>query len=248
MLPDSNTDTLAEIYSRQIMMKEVGQAGQQAIANASVLVIGCGGLGAPVLYYLAAAGIGHLGLCDGDTVSHSNLNRQLLYTMDDIGKPKASTAGIRLHTLSPRLLTTVYDNWLDEGFADSIVPEYDICVDCLDNFNTRFILNDACIKAGKPFVHAGISEFYGQLMTVTPGTGPCLRCIFPTEKQKDESAKPFGVVGPTPGAVGAFQALEVLKYILGLPVSNEGLVIYDGLNMSLEKVPITASSSCMCRK
>ena len=186
-------------------------------------------------------------MCDGDTVSFSNLNRQLLYTMEDIGKPKASTASQRLHALSPRLKTTVYDSWMDGAFANSVVPDYDIAVDCLDNFGTRFILNDACVKAKIPFVHAGISEFYGQLMTVIPGTGPCLRCIFPTDKHKEEPAKPFGVVGPTPGVIGAFQALEVLKYLLGLPVCNEGLVVYDGLNMSLEKVPVSASPNCACR-
>ena len=239
--------TARELYSRQIMMKEIGEAGQQKLTDASVFVAGCGGLGAPVLYYLAAMGIGHLGLCDGDTVSLSNLNRQLLYTMDDLDKPKAAAAEKRLLALNPRLKTTVYDCFLDEALAASALPVYDIAVDCLDNYETRFILNDACVAAGKPFVHAGVGEFYGQLMTVTPGTGPCLRCLFPHGAQTHEQAEPLGVVGATAGVLGAMQAMEVLKYLLGLPINNGGLAVYDGLDMRLEKVTVAASPACQCR-
>ena len=241
------SDTAREVYSRQVMMKEIGEAGQEKLRSASVLVVGCGGLGAPALYYLAAMGVGRLGLCDGDVVSLPNLNRQILYTMEDVGKPKASTAEKRLKALSPLLETVVYDCFLDEELAGAIVPAFDIAVDCLDNFDARFILNDACITAGRPFVHAGIGEFYGQLMTVTPGKGPCLRCMFPNGIQKKDTGTPFGVVGPTPGALGAMQALEVLKYLLGLPVCNEGLAVYDGFNLSMEKIPLSASQDCICR-
>ena len=241
-------DTVKEIYSRQIMMKKIGEAGQQKLDRASVLVVGCGGLGAPVLFYLTAMGVGNIGLCDMDVVSPSNLNRQVLYNFDDIGKHKAAIAEKRLLALNPRLRTTVYCQRFDEGLAGRIVPSYDIAVDCLDNFEARFILNDACIKAGKPFVHAGISEFYGQMMTVIPGKGPCLRCLFPIIEKTNTPEKPFGAVGVTPGVVGSLQALEVLKLILGLPVSNEGLVLYDGLNMSLEKVPLQANPGCICRR
>ena len=240
-------DSIArEVYSRQIMMKEIGEAGQQKLTEASVLVIGCGGLGAPVLYYLAAMGIGCLGLCDGDVVSLSNLNRQVLFTLDDIGKPKALTAEKRLLELNPKLKTIVYNRFLDGEMAKTIVSEYDIAVDCLDNFNTRFILNDVCITVGKPFVHAGVGEFCGQLLTVTPGTGPCLRCLFPNGIQEKEPNKPIGVIGTTSGVIGALQALEVMKYLLGLPVSNDGMLVYDSLNMSLEKVPLEASPKCRC--
>jgi adenylyltransferase/sulfurtransferase len=240
--------TEREIYARQIMMKEIGEAGQQKLHNASVLVVGCGGLGAAALHYLAAMGIGRLGLCDGDVVSLSNLNRQILYTIDDVGKSKASIAKKRLMTQNPYIKITAYDRYMDEGLAGSLMPEYDITVDCMDNFNSRFILNDACVLAEKPFVHAGVGEYFGQLMTVTPGTGPCLRCLFPNEKQKEEPNKPSGIVGATAGIIGALQALEVLKYLIGLPVSNDGMVVYDGLQMSLEKVPLEASSGCICRK
>jgi len=240
-------DTMREVYTRQIMMKEVGDAGQQKLANAKVLVIGCGGLGAPALSYLTAMGIGHLGFCDCDTVALSNMNRQLLFAMDDIGKSKAMMANKRLTGLNPKLKTTVYDSFLDEKLAAEIVPQYDICVDCLDNFTTRFVLNDACVAAKVPFVHAGIGEFYGQLMTVTPGEGPCLRCLFPNRKQEKEVKKPFGVVGPTPGVLGAMQAVEVLKYIVGQPVANEGLVVYDGLSFNIDRIKIEIAENCKCR-
>ena len=239
--------TARENYFRQIMMEEIGEEGQRALASASVLVVGCGGLGAPVLYYLAAMGIGHLGLCDGDKVTLSNLNRQLLYTVEDIGKSKVTVAEKRLLALNPRLKTTVYEGFLDEELASATVPGYDIAVDCLGNHKDRFILNDACVMAGKPFVHAGIGEFYGQLLTVTPGAGPCLRCLFPGGEQKSEQKKRFGVIGATAGVLGAMQALEVLKYLLGLPVNNEGLAVFNGLNMSLKRVPMTASPECKCK-
>ena len=241
-------DISREIYSRQIMMDEIGEEGQAALASASVLVVGCGGLGAPALSYLAAMGIGHIGLCDGDVVSLSNLNRQLLFTPDDVGKRKALAAEKRLLDLRPRLKTTVYDRYLDEELARKTIPLYDITVDCLDSFAARFIINDVCVEARKPYVHAGIGEFFGQLMTVTPGTGPCLRCLFPDGMKEKEPKKPFGVIGPTPGVLGTLQALEVLKFIIGLPVCNEGLVIYDGLRMSLEKVNLSPSPGCICAR
>ena len=241
-------ETLREVYARQILMKEIGDSGQEKLSNASVLVIGCGGLGAPALSYLTAMGIGHLGFCDCDVVALSNMNRQLLFSMDDLGKSKAQMANKRLTGLNRRLKTTVYDQFLDEKLAAEIVPKYDICVDCLDNFNTRFVLNDACVAAKVPFVHAGIGEFYGQLMTVTPGKGPCLRCLFPNRKEEKGPKKPFGVIGPTPGVLGAMQALEVAKYLVGLPVSNDGLVVYDGMNLSIEKVKIAMADNCRCKE
>lgn len=229
-------------------MQEIGEEGQRKLANASVLVVGCGGLGAPVIYYLTAMGVGHLGLCDNDVVALSNLNRQVLFTMNDIGSSKAHRAKERATALNPELTTTVYDMMMDEQLAEEIIPEYDIVVDCLDNFTTRFILNDACVKANKPLVHAGVGEFYGQLMTVTPGEGPCLRCLFPNGIKEKKHGKPPAVIGPTPGVIGTMQALEVAKYILGLRVCNDGLMTYNGLDLCIDKVKIMASQSCICRK
>jgi len=239
--------TVNDIYARQIMMEEIGEGGQQKLGGSSVLVVGCGGLGSPVLYYLAAMGIGHIGLCDGDTVSASNLNRQVLYTMEDIGHPKAALAARRIQALNPRLRVTVYDCFLNAGLAGDIIPAYDIAVDCLDNFAARFMVNDACIASGRPFVHAGVSGFHGQLLTVTPGSGPCLRCLFPNGDKK-AAAEPQGVLGSTPAVLGALQATEAVKYLLGLPLHNDGFLLYDGLRMSFEKIALTPAANCACQK
>ena len=241
-------DTAREIYARQISMKEIGEKGQQVLAGASVLVVGCGGLGTPVLNYLTAMGIGRLGLCDGDTVSLSNLNRQLLYTMEDLGEPKATVAEKRLKALNPKLKTTIHPGRLNGAMALELLSAYDIAVDCLDNFPDRFVLNDACVATGKPFVHAGIGEFYGQLLTVTPANGPCLRCLFPHGHPGHEPAPPPHIIGATAGVVGALQALEVLKYLLSLPVNNKHLLLFDGLNMRLDKTKVSVSPDCVCHR
>ena len=243
------TEKQQEVYSRQIMIQEIGEEGQQKLADASVLVTGCGGLGSPVLYYLAAMGIGHIGLCDGDTVSLPNLNRQILFTMDDIGKSKAETAKEHLTALNPDLKVTVYDQFMDETLADGIIPLYDIVVDCLDNFETRFILNDACIKVKKPLIHAGIGEFYGQLMTIIPGKTPCLRCLFPKGVKTCQENRPrdtFGVVGTTPGVLGTMQAIEVMKLALGITSITKGMLVVDTLNQTMEKVEIKQNQKCIC--
>jgi adenylyltransferase/sulfurtransferase len=229
------------------MLGDIGEDGQQKLAEASVLVVGCGGLGAPVLLYLTAAGVGNIGLCDGDKVSLSNLNRQVLFSMDDIGLPKASTAEKRLLALNPCLVTTAYDVFIDDAISEDIISKYDIIVDCLDNFETRFIINDACIRAQKPLVHAGVGEYYGQLMTIVPGKGPCLRCLFPNGIEKVSQKKVTGVIGPTPGVVGSMQALEVIKYLLDLKLCDDGLMIYDGLNLRVDKVEIKPPADCICR-
>jgi adenylyltransferase/sulfurtransferase len=235
-----------EIYSRQIMLKEIGEQGQKTLANASVFVAGCGGLGSPALMYLTAMGIGRLGICDGDAVSYSNMNRQFLYSMGDIGKPKARMAEKRLLALNPRLKTDVYERYMDDELARSAIPEYDIAVDCLDNYKSRFILNDACVAAGKPYVHAGIGEYYGQLLTVTPGVGPCLRCLFPVEKPDEAKESRLGVIGATAGVLGSMQVMEVFKYLLGLQVCNKKLAVYDGLNMNWELIAVEAAPGCGC--
>jgi len=243
-----------EIYSRQINLSEIGKEGQQKLEKASVLVVGCGGLGAPVLYYLTAMGIGNIGLCDGDTVALSNLNRQILYTLKDIGKSKAKTAAKRIKALNPDLKIRIYDQYIDKNSAKKIIPNYDIVIDCLDNFETRFILNDICVKMKTPMIHAGVGEFYGQLMTIIPGKSPCLRCLFPGTVKKEKNNKKTndqtdltGIIGTTPGVIGAMQATEAMKYLLGLPTINTGLVTYDALELSTKKVEIKRSENCICR-
>jgi len=168
--------------------------------------------------------------------------------MEDIGKQKAGVAGKRIKELNPNLKTTIYDKNMTEELADKIINEYDMVVDCLDNFETRFILSDACVKAKKPLVHAGVSEYYGQLMTIIPGKGPCLRCIFPNGiRQRDcPSVLTVPVIGPTPGVLGSMQAMEVAKYLLGQQVCSDGIVTYNGLEQSLEKIKIEPNPNCIC--
>jgi len=228
-------------------MKDIGEEGQQKLSAARVLVTGCGGLGAPVLYYLTAMGIGDIGLCDNDVVSMSNLNRQVLYTTADIGAPKAYAADNRIKALNPNLKTTVYQQTMDKELAQSIIPEYDLIVDCLDNFETRFILNDACVALGKPFIHAGVEEFYGQLLTVIPGKGPCLRCLFPDGAKGKTRQKLTGVIGPVPGVLGSLQALEVAKYLLGMDTASDGLITFDGVTCNMKKIRIEINPNCICR-
>jgi len=245
MLSDSGA---LDVYSRQIQLPEIGEAGQQKLSDSSVLVVGCGGLGAPVLSYLTAMGIGHLGLCDGDTVASSNLNRQFLYSRKDVGKLKTDVAKKHLAALNPDMRITTYDSFFDEELAERCIHEYNVIIDCVDNFKTRFIINDACIKANKPLVHAGVGEYYGQLMTIDPGVGPCLRCLFPSGVADKEDKTQQGIIGPIPGVLGAMQALEAAKLLLGMSVCNDGLVMYDGIKMSTIKVVVKPLENCICRK
>jgi len=228
-------------------MKDIGEEGQQKLSDARVLVVGCGGLGAPVLYYLTAMGIGNIGLCDNDVVSMSNLNRQVLFTTADIGAPKAYAADNRIKALNPNLKTTVYQQTMDKELAQSVIPDYDIIVDCLDNFETRVILNDVCVALGKPFVHAGVEEFYGQLLTVIPGKGPCLRCLFPDGAKDKTRQELTGVIGPVPGVLGSLQALEVAKYLLGMDTASDGLITFDGVTCSMKKVIFKQNPNCICK-
>ncbi len=239
-----------EIYARNIKLKEVGAEGQQKLIDSKVLVIGCGGLGSPVLLYLTMMGIGTIGLCDGDTVSLSNLNRQILYTMDDIGKSKAKQAATRLQAANPEANINIYPIFFTQKNAEEICKSYDIIVDCLDNFETRFILNDACIKLGIPFIHAGVSHYGGQLMTIIPGKSACLRCLFPrgADTQQNNSMLDNAILGATAGIIASMQVMEVFKYLMGLPVSDKGLVLYDGVRMTYDKIEINPLSSCSCRQ
>ncbi len=243
------SDQDRQIYARQILLPEVGQNGQQKLSAAKVLIIGLGGLGAPVSYYLAAAGLGKLGLCDFDTVSLSNLNRQILYQSADLGQKKALIAAGRLQKLNPSLITQVYDQALTEDLALKIFGDYDLIIDCLDNFAARFILNDACLKLKKPFIHAGVGQFQGQMLTVIPGQSPCLRCFLPPKIQESQASDPLAkaIIGAVAGVIGSMQALEAIKYILGLNVHSCGLFVYNGLDTQSMSVEFKRSPSCICQ-
>jgi len=234
-------------YSRHIILQEVGGEGQKKICAGKVLVIGTGGLGSPVAYYLAAAGIGTLGIIDDDVVDLSNLQRQILHSTADIGRPKVESAREKLKGLNPDCNVVTYHKRLTASNILEIIRDYDIVVDGTDNFATRFVTNDACIMAGKPFVHGGILRFAGQALTVVPGEGPCFRCIFrePPPPGAVPTCSQAGVLGVLAGTIGLIQATEVLKYLLGKGDLLIGrLLTYDALPMKFREVQVKRNPQC----
>jgi sulfur-carrier protein adenylyltransferase/sulfurtransferase len=222
-------------YSRQIRLAEIGREGQKKIKGASVLVVGAGALGCPVLQYLTAAGIGVLGIADNDWVDKTNLNRQVLYSHKDIGKPKPLAAKQKLMQINPEVNFRIHFIRIDKESALEIISEYDIIVDCTDNFSSRYLINDACVILEKPLVYGAIHKFSGQIMVLNYKNGPTLRCIFPEVPHPMEvpSCEEFGVIGSIPGIIGSLQATEVFKIILELEgVLSGKLYMIDTLNFN----------------
>ncbi|APY10664.1 dinucleotide-utilizing protein [Seonamhaeicola sp. S2-3] len=228
------TDNEKNIYSRHIILDEIGLKGQEKLKQAKVLVIGAGGLGCPVLQYLTAAGVGTIGIVDGDVVDVSNLHRQILYTIDDVGKSKALTASNRLKRLNPHVDFKVFEVYLSSQNAINIFSEYDIIVDGSDNFQTRYLCNDAAVITNKPLVFGSIFKFEAQLSVFNYKNGPTYRCLYPTPPSVGSvpSCSDVGVLGVLPGIVGCYQANEVLKIILekGTVLSGK-LLTFNVLNM-----------------
>jgi len=234
-------------YSRHIIMKEVGGKGQEKIAAARVLCIGAGGLGSPVSYYLAAAGVGALGIVDSDVVDLSNLQRQILHRTADVGRPKVQSATEKLTALNPDVTVVPHSLRLNSTNILDLIKKYDIVVDGTDNFPTRFLINDACVMAKKPLVHGGILRFEGQLTTIVPNEGPCYRCLFsePPPPGFVPSCQEAGVLGAIAGVIGTLQATEVLKLILGVGQPLIGhLLSIDLLTMEFRKVRIPKDRNC----
>ena len=224
-------------YSRQIRLAEVGKEGQVKIKGTSVLVIGAGALGCPVLQYLTAAGVGILGIVDNDWVDETNLHRQVLYTIKDIGKPKPLAAKEKLKLLNPEVTFKVHFIRLDKESALKIIPQYDIIVDCTDNFATRYLINDASVIFNKPVVYGAIHKFSGQLMVLNYQNGPTLRCLYPEPPHPLEvlSCAETGVIGSIAGTIGSMQATEVIKIILKKEEVLSGkLFIIDSLNFTTQ--------------
>jgi adenylyltransferase/sulfurtransferase len=235
-------------YSRQMALKEVGQRGQEKLRASRVLVIGCGGLGVPVLMYLAGAGVGRIGLVDGDQLEPSNLHRQTLYALKDVGEYKAVLAAERLRALNPEVDTRAYTVRLTAENASDLVAEYDLVIDCTDNFSTKFLLNDVCVRLRKPAIFSSVYQYEGQLQIVRPDRdGACLRCVWP-EATRDGlvgNCAEAGVLGPVPGVFGSLQALEALKTLLDLPGQlGDELLVLDLLTMSTSRVRIRRSPAC----
>lgn len=207
-----------ERYDRHIKLSEVGILGQEKLKSAKVLVVGAGGLGCPVLQYLAAAGVGKIGVVDGDQVDVSNLQRQILYRVNDVGENKAQVAAKILNQLNPSVDIQVYPFFLNSKNALDMIFEYDILVDGTDNFSTRYLINDAAVLSNKPFVYGAIHKFEGQVSVFNYKDGPTYRCLFPDAPGVDAlpNCSDIGVLGVLPGLIGSFQANEVLKMILGI--------------------------------
>jgi len=220
-----------ERYDRHIVLQEVGIEGQEKIKAASVLVVGAGGLGSPVLYYLAAAGIGHIGIMDDDTVSESNLQRQILYDTTCVGSPKATVAADKLNRLNPFCQITPYTARLSRDNAPGIISGYDIVIDATDNLYARYLINDACVESGKPFVYGSICEFSGQLSVFNYHDGPTYRDLFEYDDNIVHFTQPSGVIGALPGIIGSLQVNETIKIILEKPgVLSGKLLTIDILN------------------
>ncbi len=228
-------------YNRQMMLAGWGEAGQLKIKNASVFIAGAGGLGSPVALYLAAAGLGEIRICDDDSVELSNLNRQILHTDNRMGQSKALSAEQTLNEMNPSLAIKSFGERLDETNAARIIGQPDIVVDCLDNYPTRYLLNDYCVKHHIPLVHAAIWGLIGQITFIQSPETPCLKCIIPEAPPKEV----FPVLGATPGVIGSLQAMETLKYLTGIGECLKGrLLIFDGDNMSFETIKVKRRPGC----
>lgn len=239
-------------YSRQLILEELGAEGQRALKNAKVLVVGAGGLGAPVLLYLAAAGVGTLGVVEFDRVEQSNLHRQVLFTTEDIGRLKLEVARERVLALNPYIQVESHAQRLDVESAREIIAGYDLVVDATDNFPSRYLINDTCVLLGKPNVSASIFRYEGQLSVFWPGRGPCYRCLYPEPPPPElaPSCAEGGVLGVLPGIVGSLQANEVIKLLLdcGTPLLGRILSI-DAMTMQFSSLEVARNERCpICSK
>src|SRR5437870_4940097 len=234
-------------YSRHLIMPEVGMDGQKKLKAASVLLIGAGGLGSPLGLYLAAAGIGRIGLVDFDVVDFSNLQRQVLHGTPDVGRPKLQSAKEKLHAINPEVQLDLYDTRLTAANALAILQPYDIVIDGTDNFPTRYLVNDACVLLKKPNVYGSIFRFDGQASVFAPPHGPCYRCLYPEPPPPGEvpSCAEGGVLGILPGLVGCIQATEAVKLILGKGSPLIGrLLLYDALQMTFQEFKVRRNPKC----
>ncbi len=241
--------TESAYYARQTNLKEVGEAGQEKLRRARVLIVGAGGLGSPAALYLAAAGVGHLGICERDTVDATNLHRQILFRAADVGKSKALRAHDELVALNPFISVEIHEERLGPHNVDRIIAGYDVLVDGTDNFEAKFLLNDAAVRHGKTLVQASIYQYEGQLFVYHPEAGgPCLRCLWPEVPEPGcvGNCAEVGVLGAVPGVLGSLQAMEVLKQILDLPGKLRGdTVFFDLLSLRSRRVHGTQDPGCL---
>lgn len=234
-------------YSRHFLLAQVGEKGQRKLLRSKVLLIGAGGLGSPTALYLAAAGVGTLGVMDGDVVDITNLQRQVLHTTADIGKPKVESGSRTLRALNPDVKVVAIPERITADNALELIADYDVVVDGSDNFGTRYLVNDACYLAGKPQVHGSIFQFEGMASVFAPNQGPCYRCLYPTPPPPGlvPSCAEAGVLGVLPGMIGLVQATETIKLLLGLGEPLIGrLLTYDALGMRFREVRLRRDPGC----
>lgn len=248
------TDDQVERYARHILLKEVGGVGQSKLMDAKVLVVGAGGLGSPAILYLAAAGVGTIGIVDADTVDLSNLQRQIAHTTERIGMSKVESAAMAAKAINPDVDVVTHETRIDASNAMEMISAYDIVADGSDNFETRFLINDACFFAGKTLVSAAILRFDGQIATYKAHVhsddgshGPCYRCIFPEAPPPGQvpSCAEAGVLGALCGMMGSLQTTEILKEIMGIGDSLSGsLLVVDGLSTDFRKIKVKPDPAC----
>ena len=241
------TDEQALRYVRQVTVREVGAVGQERLLGSSAVIVGAGGLGPPALLYLAAAGVGRIAVIDSDTVDLTNLQRQIAHRTEDVGHNKAKSAAETARALNPTVEIGPYPDRLTAGNAIELLSGFDVILDCTDNFSTRYVVNDAAVILGTPLVTASIMRFYGQLTTVMPRVGPCLRCLVPEPPAPGSvpTCAQTGVIGPVAGALGSLQAVEAIKVLLGLEGTLVGrLFVLDALSFDPQVLEIERDPGC----
>jgi sulfur-carrier protein adenylyltransferase/sulfurtransferase len=247
IVPRMLDDDARKRYSRHLLVPEVGEAGQLKLLDAKVLLLGAGGLGAPAALYLAAAGVGTIGLVDADVVEASNLQRQIIHSTARLGKLKTESARETIEGLNPDVKVITHSEWLDRSNVARIISGYDLIVDGTDNFPTRYLLNDAAVIAGKTVVHGSVFRFEGQVTVFKPYDGPCYRCLFPEPPPPElaPSCAEAGVLGVLPGTIGMLQATEAIKLILGIGEPLVGrLLTYDALSESFDELRLRRDPHC----
>lgn len=241
-----------ERYARHFPVPDFGREGQEKLQKARVLVIGAGGLGSPAALYLAAAGVGTLGIADSDEVELSNLQRQILHGTSDLGRPKVDSAAETLRELNPHVQLVTHRLFVTEDNLPALLRDYDFVLECTDNFAAKFAVNDACVREGKPLCHGSVIRFFGQVMTWTPGRGTCYRCVFhaPPAEGTALTAREAGVVGASAGVIGCLQAVEAIKYLLGTGELLTGcLLTCDLLDMDFQRIALRRDPDCpVCGK
>ncbi len=242
------TESQRKRYSRQILSPSIGEEGQEKLSKIRVLQIGAGGLGSPFALYLVAAGIKELTILDNDTLSLSNLQRQILYKESQIGKEKVLAAKESLAMLNSEVEINTYNEYVDENSIVKYIENKDFIVDCSDNFKTKFLVNEVAVNYGIIAVIAGIKDFYGQIITINPKKTACYECVFNQPNLLDSSESPLPVIGVTPGILGTLEALEVIKTTLNLPNLENKLLMVNLLNLSFDTIDLVRSEKCFCSK